>query len=70
MHADLEKVIARSHETYAALRDREIDVKEANARSKTNDAIISSHAIDLRERMFLAEHKEQGVPAKIEKAKK
>lgn len=39
--------------------DKEISVKESNSVYNHNHTIITAHAVDLRERMFLAESAQQ-----------
>lgn len=55
MHRDLEECI----ETARIARDRllsgRMTVKEANSVAANNHTVISAHALDLRERIFVAE---------------
>lgn len=58
MHEDLKEVIATAKAARAKLLDKEIAVKEANGIYNQNHSILTAYAIDLRNRIFLAESAE------------
>lgn len=55
MHDDLKEVIAVARATRDALIRKEIGVKESNSIYNHNHSIATAYAIDLRERIFIAE---------------
>ncbi len=58
MHEDLKEVIETSRRARDAVLAETLSVKAANSVAAHNHAIVSAHALDLRQRIF---DSEQGV---------
>ena len=55
MHPDLTGAIEAAKAARDGVLEKTISVKEANSVAANNQTIITAHAIDLRERIFLAD---------------
>lgn len=55
MHPDLLSCIETAKQARDGVLDKSLTVKEANAIAGNNHTIVTAHALDLRERMFLAD---------------
>ena len=55
MHADLAECIATARHVRDAVLVKTMSIKEANAVTAANHTVITAHALDLRERIFLSE---------------
>jgi hypothetical protein len=58
MHDDLKECIATAKLARDRLLAKELTVKEANAVTGANHIIVTAHALDLRERIFVAENQQ------------
>lgn len=65
MHDDLASCIQTARASRDQLLDGKLSVAEANAITGANHIIISAHALDLRERMFLADVSDDEAVARL-----
>jgi hypothetical protein len=63
MHEDLKECIDMAKIARKGLIEKTMDVRRANAIASQNHAILSAHAIDLRERIFIAQSARNSYPA-------